>query len=103
MSFNKNHPLKKLSGFIDDLELLLKKANTINLLTLTFQKYEKAIGALLNYSKCFVLTTQMYKPSGPWSIMPKTNFRSGETTYLGVRISCKMESKKDWLKVCEKM
>ena len=103
MSLNKNHPLEKLSGFIDDLGLLLKKANTINLLTPTFQKYEKATSALLNYSKCFVLTTQMYKPSGPWSAMLKTNFRSDETTYLGVWISCKMESKKDWFKVCEKM
>ena len=35
--------------------------------------------------------------------MPKTNFRSDETMYLGVQISYKMESKKDWLKVCEKM
>ena len=95
VSLNKNHPLEKLSGFMDDLGLLLKKADTINLLTSTFQKYEKATGALLNYSKCFVLTTQMYKPSGPWSAMPKTNFRSDETTYLGVRISCKMELRKD--------
>ena len=88
---------------MDDLGLLLKKADTINLLTSTFQKYEKATSALLNYSKCFVLTTQIYKPSGPWSAMPKTNFRSDETTYLGVRISCKMEPKKDRLKVCKKM
>ena len=59
VSLNRNHPLKKLSGFMDDLGLLLKKANTINLLTPTFQKYEKATGALLNYLKYFVLTTQM--------------------------------------------
>ena len=72
-------------------------------MTPTFQKYEKATGDFLNYSKCFVLTTQMYKPSGLWSVMPKTNFRSNEITYLGVWISCKMESKKDWFKVCEKM
>ena len=84
VSLNKNHPLKKLSGFMDNLGLLLKKVDTINLLTPTFQKYEKTTGALLNYSKYFVLTTQMYKPSGPWSAMPKTNFRSDETTYLGV-------------------
>ena len=103
VSLNKNYPLEKLSNFMDNLGLLLKKADTINLLTPTFQKYEKATGALLNYSKCFVLTTQMYKPSGPWSAMPKTNFRSDETIYLSVRISHKMESKKDWLKVCEKM
>ena len=84
VSLNKNHPLEKLSSFMDDLGLLLKKADIINLLTSTFQKYEKATGALLNYSKCFVLTTQMYKPSGPWSVVPKTNFRSDETMYLGV-------------------
>ena len=65
VSLNKNHPLEKLSGFIDDLGLLLKKVDTINLLIPTFQKYEKATGALLNYSKCFVLTTQMFKPSDP--------------------------------------
>ena len=35
--------------------------------------------------------------------MPKTNFRSDKTTYLGVQISHKMESRKDWFKVCEKM
>ena len=84
VSLNKNHPLEKLSGFMDDLGLLLKKVNTINLLISTFQKYEKATGAFLNYSKCFVLITQMYKPSGPWSAMPKTNFKSNEITYLGV-------------------
>ena len=103
VSLNKNHPLKKLSGFMDNLELLLKKVNTINLLTPTFQKYKKATGAFLNYSKCFVLTTQMYKLSGPWSAMLKTNFRSDETTYLDVQINHKMESKKDWFKVYEKM
>ena len=84
VSLNKNHPLEKLSGFMNDLGLLLKKVDTINLLTTTFQKYEKTTSALLNYSKCFVLTTQMYKPSGSWSAMLKTNFRSNETTYLGV-------------------
>ena len=46
VSLNRNHPFEKFSGFIDDLGLLLKKADTINLLTLTFQKYEKATGAL---------------------------------------------------------
>ena len=36
VSLNRNHPLEKLSNFMDDLKLLLKKADIINFLTPTF-------------------------------------------------------------------
>ena len=45
VSLNNGSNLKKLAGFINDLALLLHKVQSINSLTLIFQKYEQGIRA----------------------------------------------------------
>ncbi len=102
-SLKRNHSLKELSGYMDDLALMVNKVQKINDLTATFEKYEKATGAQLNYDKCFVLSTKKYTPEGPWATMAKRNYQSNETTYLGVIISTRMNPTSDWFKTLNKM
>ena len=77
--------------------------NEINSLAKTFQEYEEATGAKLNFEKCFVLSTQAFEPEGPWADMPKKNFQSECTVYLGVPISKKIELKREWNPILQKM
>ena len=65
MSLKKEYNPQDLSGFMDDLGMVLQKAKTINSLTPTFKKYEEVTGAKLNFNKCFVLSTEFFKPVGP--------------------------------------
>ena len=102
-SLLRNHSPKDLSGFMDDLGMTLKDVQTINELTPTFQKYERATGAKLNFNKCFVLSTQEFVPEGPWAEMSVMNYRGSETTYLGVRIGKKMDTTRDWANILRKM
>ena len=103
VSLKKKHNPQDLSGFMDDLGMVLQRAETINSLTPTFKKYEEATGAKLNFNKCFVLSTESYKPVGPWSEMARPNYRGDETVYLGVRLSKRLSLLKDWEKVIQKM
>ena len=43
---------------MDDLALFLHRVQSINSLTLIFQKYEQRTEAKLNYNKCFVLSIE---------------------------------------------
>ena len=99
----KNHPLKELSAYMDDLGLIVQEVNEINSLAKTFQEYEEATGVKLNFEKCFVLSTQAFEPKGPWADMPKKNFQSECTVYLGVPISKKIELKREWNPILQKM
>ena len=74
VSLKKKHNPQNLSGFMDDLGMVLQKAETINSLTPTFKKYEEATGAKLNFNKCFVLSTKSFKPVGPWAEMARSNY-----------------------------
>ena len=83
--------------------MVIQKAKTINSLTPTFKKYEEATGAKLNFNKCFVLSTESFKPVGPWAEMARSNYCGDETVYLGVRLSKRLSPLKDWEKVILKM
>ena len=83
--------------------MVIQKAETINSLTPTFKKYEEATGAKLNFNKCFVLSTESFKPVGPWAEMARPNYCGDETVYLGVRLSKWLSPLKDWEKVILKM
>ena len=83
--------------------MVIQKAETINSLTPTFKKYEEATGAKLNFNKCFVLSTESFKPVGPWAEMARSNYCGDETVYLGVRLSKRLSPLKDWEKVILKM
>ena len=87
VSLKKKHNPQDLSGFMDDLGMVLQRAETINSLTPTFKKYKEATGAKLNFNKCFVLSTEFYKPVGPWAKMARSNYCGDETVYLEVRLS----------------
>ena len=63
---------------MDDLGIVLQRAETINSLTPTFKKYKEATEAKLNFNKCFILT-ESYKPVGPWSEMARLNYCGDET------------------------
>ena len=65
VSLKKEYNPQDLSGFMDDLGMVIQKAETINSLTPTFKKYEEVTGAKLNFNKCFVLSTESFKPVGP--------------------------------------
>ena len=103
MSLKKEYNPQDLSSFMDDLGMVLQKAETINSLTPTFKKYEEATGAKLNFNKCFVLSTESYKPVGPWAEMARSNYCGDETVYLRVRLSKRLSPLKDWEKVILKM
>ena len=103
VSLKKKHNPQDLSGFMDDLGMVLQKVETINSLTPTFKKYEEATEAKLNFNKCFVLSTESYKPVGPWAEMAWFNYCGDETVYLGVRLSKWLSPFKDWEKVVLKM
>ena len=79
VSLKKKHNLQDLSGFMDDLGIVLQRVETINSLTPTFKKYKEATKAKLNFNKCFVLSTESYKPVGPWSEMARLNYCGNET------------------------
>jgi hypothetical protein len=67
------------------------------------QKYTKGMGRL-NFEKCFVVTPGDFKPTlSEWKKMPKRNFQSPRTIYLGVPISTKVEPNWDWRRVLSKM
>ena len=83
--------------------MVLQKAETINSLTPTFKKYEEVTGAKLNFNKCFVLSTEFYKPVGPWAEMARSNYYGDEIVYLGVRLSKRLSPFKDWKKVILKI
>ena len=103
VSLKKEYNPQDLSGFIDDLGMMLQKAETINSLTPAFKKYEEVTGAKLNFNKCFVLSTESFKPVGPWAEMARSNYCDDETVYLGVRLSKWLSPLKDWEKVILKM
>ena len=103
VSLKKKHNPQDLSGFMDDLGMVLQRAEIINSLTPTFKKYEEATGAKLNFNKCFVISTEAYKPVGSWSEMARPNYCGDETVYLGVRLSKRLSPLKDWEKVVQKM
>ena len=103
VSLKKKHNPQDLSGFMDDLGMVLQKAETINSLTPTFKKYEEVTGAKLNFNKCFVLSTESYQPVGPWAEMARSNYCGDETVYLGVCLSKQLSPLKDWEKVVLKM
>ena len=103
VSLKKEYNPQDLSGFMDDLGMVIQKAETINSLTPTFKKYEEATGAKLNFNKCFVLSTESFKPVGPWAEMARSNYCGDETVYLGVRLSKRLSPLKDWEKVILKM
>ena len=65
MSLKKKHNPQDLSGLTDNLRMVLQKAETINSFTPTFKKYEEVTEAKLNFNKCFVLSTEFYKPVNP--------------------------------------
>ena len=88
---------------MDDLGMVIQKAETINSLTPTFKKYVEATGAKLNFNKCFVLSTEFFKPVGPWAEMARFNYCGDETVYLGVRLSKQLSPLKEWKKVILKM
>ena len=79
VSLKKKHNPQDLPGFMDDLGMVLQRAETINSLTPTFKKYEEVTGAKLNFNKCFVLSTESYKPVGLWSEMARPNYCGDET------------------------
>ena len=83
--------------------MVIQKAETINSLTPTFKKYEEATGAKLNFNKCFVLSTESFKPVSPWAEMARSNYCGDETVYLEVRLSKWLSPLKDWEKVILKM
>ena len=103
VSLKKKYNPQDLSGFLDDLGMVLQKAETINSLTPTFKKYEEATGAKLNFNKCFVLSIESYKPVGPWAEMVRFNYYGDRTVYLGVKLSKQLSPLKDWEKVILKM
>ena len=103
VSLKKEHNPQDLSGFMNNLGMVIQKAETINSLTPTFKKYEEATGAKLNFNKCFVLSTKSFKPVGLWAEMARSNYCSDETVYLGVRLSKQLSPLKDWEKVILKM
>ena len=103
VSLKKKHNPQDLSDFMDDLGIVLQKAETINSLTPTFKKYEEAMGAKLNFNKCFVLSTESYKPVGLWAEMVRSNYCGDKTIYLGVHLSKWLSFLKDWEKVVLKM
>ena len=103
VSLKRKHNPQDLSGFMNDLRMVLQKAETINSLTPTFKKYEEVTGAKLNFNKCFVLSTESYQPVGPWAEMVRFNYCGNETVYLGVRLSKWLSPLKDWEKVILKM
>ena len=88
---------------MDDLEMVLQKAEIINSLTPTFKKYKKATKAKLNFNKCFVFSTKSFKPVGPWAEMARSNYCGDKTVYLGVRLSKWLFPLKDWEKMILKM
>ena len=98
VSLKKKYNPQDLSGFMDDLGMVLQKAETINSLTPTFKKYEEVTGAKLNFNKCFVLSTESFKPVGPWAEMARSNYCGDETVYLGVKLSKQLSLLKDWRK-----
>ena len=57
----------------------------------------------MNFNKCFVLSTESFKPVGPWAEMARSNYCGDETVYLGVRLSKQLSPLKDWKKVILKM
>ena len=103
VSLKKEYNPQDLSGFMDDLGMVIQKAETINSLTSTFKKYEEVTGAKLNFNKCFVLSTESFKPVGPWAEMARSNYCGDETVYLEVRLSKQLSPLKDWEKVILKM
>ena len=103
VSLKKKYNPQDLSGFMDDLRMVLQKAETINSLTPTFKKYKEATKAKLNFNKCFVLSTESYKPVSPWAEMARFNYCSDKTVYLGVKLSKQLSPLKDWEKVILKM
>ena len=62
VSLKKKHNPQDLSGFMDNWGMVLQKAEIINSLTPTFKKYEEVMEAKLNFNKCFVLSTESFKP-----------------------------------------
>ena len=67
--------------------MVLQKAETINSFTPTFKKYEETTKAKLNFTKCFILSTEFYKLVGLWVEITRFNYCSDETIYLEVKLN----------------
>ena len=83
--------------------MMLQKAETINSLTPTFKKYEEVTGAKLNFNKCFIFSTEFFKPVGPWAEIARFNYCDDKTIYLGVKLNKQLSLFKDWKKVILKI
>ena len=74
--------------------MVLQKVETINSLTPTFKKYEEATGAKLNFNKCFVLSTEFFKPVGPWAEMANKQ-RNGAEMKLRNKLENQIREKQE--------
>ena len=90
-------------AYLNCLFEILQKKDPSEVGNMVRKKYEEATEAKLNFNKCFVLSTESYKPVGPWAKMVKSNYSGNETVYLGVRLSKQLFPLKDWEKVVLKM
>jgi hypothetical protein len=83
-SLKESGEVMRVSGYMDDLAVTVGEAEAVNRLIPRLEEYCKATGASLNYEKCFVLSTEKYKPEGEFKKMRKENYRSHRVMYRGV-------------------